>query len=69
MTRNVPEIKVGQVWKRKNDDRLVEVAHIANWPEHNPIIEWKGVGKRGSGSLFMSVFMRRYELHEGAPDA
>lgn len=68
MSEKAPEIRAGQVWKRKHDGRLVEVAHVANWPKQDPIIEWKGVGKRGSGSLFVSVFCRRYELAE-APDA
>lgn len=62
------KIEVGQIWKRRHDGRLVRVSYVSDWPENDQIVEWAGVGKRGRGSLFMSVFRRRYDLEEPVDD-
>lgn len=71
MSEKTPAVKVGQVWKRKRDGRMVEVVRVVpgQWEWVDTDIHWRGVDKPGKSAIYESDFRKRYELHEDAPNA
>lgn len=68
--RSDQKIEVGQVWRRKNDGRLIRVERVQNVGYLTTYLDviWRGVDKPGRGELYEDSLRKRYEIEEPADD-
>jgi len=67
VSRNPPEVKVGQVWKRKRDGVETVVVSTSAGTGLHPAVRHR-IGRR-IWDTDRAEFTIRYELHAEAPDA
>lgn len=60
------QLKIGQIWRRKRDGKLVWISAMrAYGSEHD--VYWRAVEGRNKGAIWGTAFREKYELVEEAP--
>jgi hypothetical protein len=57
------QVRVGEVWRRKKDGKLVEIDGVRAWYSEFDIA-WRGQNFKGRGAIWQYNFLKNYEKVE-----
>lgn len=60
-----PEIKIGQLWRRKRDEKVVWVSALRRYGTQLDV-EWRAVEGKGKGQIYEFNLRKNYDLIEEA---